>query len=239
MGPKISCICPTYKRPKHLANAIACFEAQDYENKELVVVDDAFQFGEINCVKVTYFSTKTRFPNLPEKFDHAIGMSSGDIICLWEDDDIYLPWHLTAIANAHARGELPYFVSEKVYSTYNVAFGDTQIEGAHGRFHASWAFTRNLYDKCGGYPNTGRLDFDQQMRERLAEHAGGRGYYDHEKGPSYVYRWGNGVYHGSQAGEDGYKRLWDDLGKRPFERIESLNPEFDEETKLIFDSLVN
>ena len=28
--PIIACICPTYKRPVHLANAVACYMAQDY-----------------------------------------------------------------------------------------------------------------------------------------------------------------------------------------------------------------
>jgi Glycosyltransferases involved in cell wall biogenesis len=38
----ISCLCPTYKRPTLLANAIACFLQQDYDGPaELIVLDDA------------------------------------------------------------------------------------------------------------------------------------------------------------------------------------------------------
>ena len=38
---KLTCVCPTYRRPRLLANAIACFVAQTYPNRELIVLDDA------------------------------------------------------------------------------------------------------------------------------------------------------------------------------------------------------
>ena len=41
--PFVSCLCPTYRRPKLLENSIACFLAQDYpaDRRELIVLDDA------------------------------------------------------------------------------------------------------------------------------------------------------------------------------------------------------
>ena len=46
VSPFLSCLCPTFRRPKLLANAIACFETQDYppERRELIVLDDAAQY---------------------------------------------------------------------------------------------------------------------------------------------------------------------------------------------------
>ena len=41
------CLCPTYLRPHLVANALACFEAQDYsaELRRLLICDDAGQFA--------------------------------------------------------------------------------------------------------------------------------------------------------------------------------------------------
>lgn len=44
--PLVTCVCPTYKRPQLLQNALACFLAQEYERKHLVILDDAGQFCE-------------------------------------------------------------------------------------------------------------------------------------------------------------------------------------------------
>ena len=38
---------------------------------------------------------------------------------------------------------------------------------ATGRFHASLAFLRKLFDRIGGWPLTNRGDFDQQLIDRL------------------------------------------------------------------------
>ena len=38
---------------------------------------------------------------------------------------------------------------------------------ANGRFHASLAFRREIFDRIGGWPLTKRGDFDQQLIARL------------------------------------------------------------------------
>jgi hypothetical protein len=40
-------------------------------------------------------------------------------------------------------------------------------EDATGRFHASLAFRREIFDRIGGWPLTKRGDFDQQLIARL------------------------------------------------------------------------
>jgi hypothetical protein len=44
-------------------------------------------------------------------------------------------------------------------------------EPAQGRFHGSIGFRRSLCERIGGWPETLRADFDQQMLARLKEHA--------------------------------------------------------------------
>lgn len=237
--PFISAICPTYKRDKLLANAVQCFVDQDYplDRRELIILDDAGQFdSQVSGNGWSVISTTERYPSLPAKFNALANYCSGDVLVVWEDDDLYLNHHLDQIAQCYLNSPFEYYVPERVYSTYGKPFGEYQTEMAAGRFHASWAFTRKLFESVGGYPDTGRLDFDQQMRDILTNATGGRGFYDTQN-CSYVYRWGNGQWHGSQAGEDGFKALWDRIGAMPFEHKGLLEPKYDKQTELIFQNI--
>ncbi len=240
--PLIACLCPTYKRPKLLRNSIACFVAQTYPNKALVILDDAGQHAARDCPAQRWriVSQLDRYPNLPAKFNALAAMApEADILVMWEDDDIYLPHHLAAIAEAAACAEeAAFFAPNRVLITHNLPRGCTREEGAAGGFHASWAYTRRLWDLLGGYEYGNRLDFDQHMGGRCREAVGIIHYDDtgivRRFGPSYVYRWGNGVYHGSQAGGEGYASLWRSLGELPFERVERTGPLMDAATGLIY-----
>jgi len=81
----------------------------------------------------------------------------------------------------------------KVLSDYT---GQVQEEDAAGRFHASVAFTRQAFEKAGGWPLTLRGDFDQQLIARLNS-IGPAADPCTMASPSYVFRWGStGAYHG-------------------------------------------
>lgn len=243
---KIACLCPTYKRPLQLANVAECFLRQDYpeSQRRLFILDDASQHVfnfEFPSIRVKH--AENRIPNLPLKFN-LIAEWAGfewqpDVMVVWEDDDVFLPWHLSSIAKAVEEGG-EYLVSEEVWSTYNEPEGSIHLEGAAGRFHSSWAFTSELFHRVGGYPETSRLDFDQQMRNRLSQGAkSGLSFYSGPSGslpPSYVYRWGNGVYHGSQAGEEGFADLWSHLETLPDPFQGPIQPRFDNETEIIYGS---
>jgi glycosyltransferase involved in cell wall biosynthesis len=244
--PNILMLTPTYKRPDCLRNLLACFLAQDYEHKHLLVYDDANQFDELLSKNVTVsVNKKYREQNLPTKFNTMVLFANKvlglefDIIAIGEDDDVYLPWHLSAIAAAYERGG-EYFISSEIWSTYNEQKKGAHLEQSGGRFHASTAFTTNLFDKVGGYPITDELNFDQQMRARMLNGGGVvEDYLMQCSGmkPSYTYRWGNREYHGSAAGDSGYRKLWDDLAKLPTPHQGKLIPQFDKETKNLYKQL--
>ena len=100
--PFVSCLCPTYHRPKLLANAVACFLAQDYpaERRELIIVDDAQEFAPQIGQGWQLVSLSRRFQSLPEKYNALAGLAEGEVFVVWEDDDIYLPHHISAHVNA-------------------------------------------------------------------------------------------------------------------------------------------
>jgi len=240
--PRLACLCPTYKRPNCLANAAACYVQQTYPAhlSRLFVLDDASQHADspVSDDGIRCIVQSSRYTTLPAKFAALIDIATAewnpDAFVIWEDDDVFLPWHLQSISDAIMSGG-EYLTSRTVHSTYEQPMGGTVLEGADGRFHSSWAFTVDLLKRIGGYPNTARLDFDQQLGSALKAEAGTAHHYSYPRGPqpSYVYRWGNGIYHGSQRGEEGFQSLWDELSQLPAPYVGALVPKMDRETTLI------
>lgn len=234
---KIACLCPTYKRPELLANAYACFRAQTPTAAiyRLFVIDDAAQHCYHDRDDLMLVSTGQRYPTLPAKYNALMRLADDawfpDAYAIWEDDDVFLPDHLARMAAAFLDG-WHYYRTRDVYSNYMCAKdGAVLREGAAGRFHSSWGMTRRAMETIGGYPQSARLTFDQELGAALSRVCP-KGPIDAD--PQYVYRWGNGIYHGSQAGDGGYQQLWDELGRMPAPYVGSLVPKFDEETAAIY-----
>lgn len=192
--PVVSCLCPTYRRPELLANALACFLAQDYpaDRREMIILDDAGQFVSQQGPGWELISVSRRFRSLPEKFNALAGLAQGEVLVVWEDDDVYLPWHISA--HIEALGSITgYSKPSRVRSHVNGALHE---EGAAGRFHASIAFTREAFSTVQGWPLSLRGDFDQQFLSRLSG-LGPVGDPIQHHSPSYVFRWEiTRAYHG-------------------------------------------
>ena len=105
---KIAAVCCTYLRPKQLGHLIRCFERQDYADRELVVLDDAGQYEPAAGDRWRLVSVRPRFPTLGEKRNAAAGYVSPDVeaLAVWDDDDLYLPWALSASVAAAAPGRV-------------------------------------------------------------------------------------------------------------------------------------
>lgn len=229
--PLFSCLCPTYRRPNLLANAIACFTRQTLVNQaELLILDDAGQIAPQKGFCSSHWqimSVARRFGSLPGKYDALAEMARGEILVVWEDDDIFLPWHLEAIAQAMAGGA--WWAHPRVVGSLYT--GTFQHEPAAGRFHSALALRRDAWEAIGGWPRTRRLDFDQELLGRLMRAYGPPAdSCDPARGPSYVFRWGStGAYHGQAFGVETW---WDDVADLPLDRhaVENLLPRFDVET---------
>ena len=191
--PFVSCLCPTYRRPQLLENSIACFLAQDYpvDRREMIILDDAGELQNQTEDGWQIISIARRFRSLPEKFNALAGLARGEILVVWEDDDIYLPHHISSHVAA-MNGRL-WSKPSKVLSDYT---GKVEEEDATGRFHGSLALTRQAFEKVRGWPLTLRGDFDQQLIARF----NGLGIAADPcmiANPSYVFLWGStGAYHG-------------------------------------------
>jgi hypothetical protein len=99
--PLVSCLMVTRDRPGLAARAIECFLAQSYPNRELVVVDggesDDLQQGiEAICYPpIKLHRERQAGRSLGELRSLAVDKSSGQYVCIWDDDDLYDPDRLS------------------------------------------------------------------------------------------------------------------------------------------------
>jgi glycosyltransferase involved in cell wall biosynthesis len=151
---KLTAACITYKRPAQLGNAIACFLKQTHAEKELVILDDSPEPLDLQPTypNVRYVHTKYRFRTIGEKRNACAALASPDSegYCVWDDDDAYLPWHMSHCAGELATSDL--YVPHYVYVQKNDPFRLVKRE-TNGLFHGSWAYSRAVFDAVRGYPH--------------------------------------------------------------------------------------
>jgi hypothetical protein len=212
---KIAAVCCTYLRPEALGQMIQSYLYQDYpaDRRELVILDDAGQYTPQQGEGWRLISTERRFRTLGEKRNAGAALTSPDVdvLAVWDDDDIYLPWALSASAAAlrSAAWSRPSIV------LHEKPEGTLTQHRTGGLFHGGWAYRRLAFLQAGGYPAMDNGE-DQGLARRLQRNdiseadpcrLGFR--------PFYVYRWGSAAgYHLSGMGTDGYARL----GRRSVER---------------------
>ncbi len=89
--PLVSCVMPTYNRRPFIAHAIRYFLRQDYERKELIILDDgpdAIRDLVPDSNMIRYYRLEQRI-NLGAKLNLACSYAKGDLIANWDDDDWY------------------------------------------------------------------------------------------------------------------------------------------------------
>lgn len=102
---RISCIMPTTpSRRDFLPQAIRLFNAQDWPDKELLIIEDGAREQSvcrslpdqknIHCVYVDMLGTHGGKLTIGAKRNLACTLARGDIICQWDDDDYYGPQRL-------------------------------------------------------------------------------------------------------------------------------------------------
>src|SRR5688572_22799316 len=88
-GPLVSCVMPTCNRRQFISQSVWYFLRQDYDPKELIVIDD----GEDRIAdllpkddRIRYVRLDRRMP-LGAKRNLACSVSQGAFVAHWDDDD--------------------------------------------------------------------------------------------------------------------------------------------------------
>jgi glycosyltransferase involved in cell wall biosynthesis len=204
-----------------LSEAIECFLRQDYpvDRRELIILDDAGQYPNQSGAGWELISVPRRFRTLAEKSNALAALASrdADIYVVWDDDDIYLPWHISSSVAAlqNSAWSLPSRIL-----TWND--GVLKKQRTRGLFHSAWAFSRDAFLSVGGYSPQEGADQDFGRKLRRAGITPSNPCESHAQ-PSVIYRWNYGanVWHVSQQ-EGFYEKL--DSFQLSQTRIETIEP---------------
>src|SRR5262249_36808704 len=96
-SPLVSCLMPTHNRRPFVAQAIEYFLRQDYEQRELLVLDDGDdRVADLmpDDPRVRYVPLDTRLV-LGDKRNPACELARGELIAHWDDDDWHAPHRLS------------------------------------------------------------------------------------------------------------------------------------------------
>lgn len=171
--PKITVCCVTYRRPELLGRMIAAFEAQDYPNREMLILDDSGELAEASGPNWRLISSPERSPTLGSKRNRLARMVSADTAAIvpWDDDDLVMPWALSAVAAGLQRGEWirPSLAlarsSEKFVPLKTWAIQDQSDKA----YHPAWGYSVGAFWVAGGYPEDVSLGEDLVLARRLRD----------------------------------------------------------------------
>ncbi|AOM76062.1 glycosyltransferase family 2 protein [Pedobacter steynii] len=151
--PYVSCIMPTANRPKFIPLAIGYFLGQDYQNAELIIIDDG-QDPVVKLVpkhhRIRYFHRET-VSTIGMKRNYACEAAKGEIIMHWDDDDWYAhDWISRQLSALESSGadlcglNTITFFSPLVQKFWRYADPDNQRPWLSG---ATMAYRKNLWEK--------------------------------------------------------------------------------------------
>ena len=103
--PKVCCVMCTYGRFETVRQSVGMFLWQDYPVKELVVFNTAptpihldpylRSFANVRVVNQPLKADGTPYQSLGDVRTASLAHAEGDVYICWDDDDFFLPWHIT------------------------------------------------------------------------------------------------------------------------------------------------
>jgi hypothetical protein len=211
----VSCLCPEFGRIHVIGDAVECFLLQDYEPRELVILNDApvaiqhVSDSRLVCVdrqplestwevksnpnvRIRLVNVEKRYETLGHKYMALLDLASGPICAHWENDDLWLPWHLSfAVRHLSAGCDM---VKESLSLKMDYEGGRWRYWGVWDNLCESQAVFRREAARRAGY---GLHNYAQSyyLIDRLSK-AGRFRYIDVKPFLSYIFRWNTTALHG-------------------------------------------
>jgi len=202
---RVSIIIPCYQQEEYLNRALESIDRQDYQDIEIIVVDDgSAQPVQISQEKYSFLIKLIRQPNqgLSSARNTGLVHSNGTLIKFLDADDTLLPGCITAqVANFNNNTEVISVIGfvehdEDTNATTKIipAFGDplsALMMGNLAPIH-SYMFLKSSLEKIGGFSTDSRVangceDYDLVFRLAMA---GSQFYSSHQCGVVYFRRVG-------------------------------------------------
>ena len=109
-GPLVSCLMVTRRDVRRIAIAMKCFLYQDYPHRDLLIVTDN-NSPELTSLVAENSAQHVRLVEAPggltlgDLRNFAAARANGEIVCQWDDDDLYDPHRITASVEALTRDD--------------------------------------------------------------------------------------------------------------------------------------
>jgi len=230
----IVALCPTFRRPRLTCNSVACFLEQTYPGATgMLVLEDGGALNPVDMGNIKVLTSDTRYPDLGSKYNamakKAIELFDPTYFAVWEDDDVYLPYHLSVSIKAMLEERKEWAYPSRVYSLLGGPLGITD----YGVYHASIVLSRKAWEKVH-WDESGQAKFDRIFMDGLRSNFGPPADpIQHFPRPSYVFRFqSTGAYHGQAFMRSLEDKTWyatvGVLAQK--EAPIDLVPKFDEET---------
>lgn len=154
---KIAVCCCTYNRPHLLGELIQSFQMQTYpaSHRELIILDDAGQYGDVSGESWQIVSFPRRFASLGEKRNACVSLTSPDSthIIVADDDDIYLPWWIESHVKNFEKDAKWSFANSAFWTENNEMTGRWHYQDDSYLMHPNHAYEKELFWSFGGYPH--------------------------------------------------------------------------------------
>jgi len=186
---KVSCLMGTYGRYSMASESLSCFLDQDYENKELIILNQhevplVFDHPQ---VKIYNINAK-EVPTLQSIRRACLELATGDYIIFWDDDDLMMPHHLSTSIK-YIKDNIVWKPFEVLMSNYNTDYHvvSSNMEATHLiKKDFALSIPINLHD-CDDHSLFAEIS--DKLKVEILPHSE----------LSYVYRWANNSYHLSGA----------------------------------------
>lgn len=196
----ISCKTITYARVETLQEAIHSFLIQDYpaEMCELIIVNDyPLQKLVFEHPRVKIFNLDKTFDTIGEKENFAIEQCQGELIAVWDDDDIALSNHLSNINEQWKE-------DTNIIHWRGAYYNDPNITSIEFIGNSGIVYSKNVWERIGKSPleNAGG---DMTLVNKIHALGGVTIANLPSEGISWFYRWSMPtaqIYHQSGAGYD-------------------------------------
>lgn len=195
---KASFYCCTRRRPELLAEAIACFIAQDWDgDKEMIIVNEEPEQKLVcECPQVKIYNLDEQVKNMSGIHNIAASLCTGDILFPTDDDDLYGPHRIRNAVEGMQDG---------CYKTDLFYIDTGPVSVVQGRIHCNYAFTPRIFMRSGAYERTAPvLGFEMGFLSMIDYYMAKRGLScPRPEVPQYLYRkFTTGPFHVSNMRRD-------------------------------------
>lgn len=196
--PSVTCLQLSYGRPQLSVEAVECFLRQTYYNKRLIIINThptPIRFVS-NYDNITVHNIKP-LNRLSDVYRYGMDLIETDYFCVWDDDDLFLPWHI--------EDRIKFILEHPEFDAVGHNWCVFSIENKMTELAKNMFVAQYLYKNNGIRPDSGIACWDLNWDKKPWN----RGFLNFPTKPSYIYRWGTGENHISgYAGEEGQHQIY-------------------------------